>query len=337
MEQVKDDAFGLAEELKSQWTQEQDLKLQDLVETYGTKDWLKVSESLNATFSQTIKSVQQCYCRWEELVEESAKRAWTEEDELSMIVAHKKYKNRWADISESLKGRSNNTIKNKFYSVFRKIRGKIAKSDCTYSSKLELLEIHYIISLVEHYLAHPILVPKLKGKRGKDFIYSLIDNLNEKMVADYKKKIQAIASSQGTMEELFAELSAGLKSTQSDPPKNAQVKQRIKTAPSVHSVRALRRAKISCEPIDDKLSPFQREPGADNSPLFNGHLTPPLLFSPGTLSAGPAAAAASAARAPCFNNGFSEFSGMAKSYGEMAEGYSHKQAVDDVISKAVPM
>lgn len=323
------------EELKSLWTQEQDLKLQDLVEGYGTKDWVKISETLNATFPQNPKSVQQCYCRWEELLEESAKKAWTEEDELSMIVAHKKYKNRWADISESLKGRSNNTIKNKFYSVFRKIRGKIAKSDCTYTSKLELLEIHYITSLIEHYLAHPILVPKLKGKRGKDFIYSLINNLNEKMVADYKRKIQAIASSQGTMEELFAELSAGLKNDRTPSKNTQQVKQRIRTTPGVNSIRALKRSKIYCEPVDDKL--FQRESGADNSPLFNGQITPPLLFSPGTLSAGPAAAAASAARAPCFNNGFSEFSGMAKSFGEMTDGYCCKQGIDDVLSKVAPI
>jgi len=324
------------EEVKTQWSQEQDLKLRDLVEGYGTKDWAKIAEIFNAVFPQNQKSVQQCFCRWEELVEESAKKVWTEEDELSMIVAHKKYKNRWADISESLKGMSNNTIKNKFYSVFRKIRGKIAKSDCTYTSKLELLEIHYITSLIEHYLAHPILVPKLKGKRGKDFIYSLINNLNEKMVADYKKKIQSTAGSQGTMEELFAELSAGLKNDKVFLSKNTQVKQRTRIGPNVSNIRALKRPKICCEPVDEKLS-FQREAGGDNSPLFNGHITPPLLFSPGTLSAGPAAAAASAARAPCFNNGFSEFSGIAKSYGEITDGYYSKQSIDDTLSKPVPM
>ncbi len=345
------------EEAKMDWLKEQDAQLQNLVTTYGTKDWAVISEALNVVFPLKAKSAKECCNRWQELLEiESAKKAWTEQDELSMIIAHKKHKNRWADISESLKGRSNNTIKNKFYSVFRKIRGKILKCDCSYVSKLELLEIHYIVSLIEQYLAHPLLVPKPKGKRGKDFIYSLIHSLNDKMVADYKAKIQELTKHEGTMEELFAKLSAQLKAAlekngngptpaltqmqnqnqngstgavphqhnHSHPPE----KPRATTARFMHRKDEMKEQKVLlCDPVkieDDRLLgavPFQRDGAAmDSSPLFGyAPMSPPLVFSPNPLSAGPEAVAAAAARAPCFGHGlndFSEFSHMMKFYGE---------------------
>eukprot|EP00826_Nyctotherus_ovalis_P002525 TRINITY_DN10507_c0_g1_i6.p1 TRINITY_DN10507_c0_g1~~TRINITY_DN10507_c0_g1_i6.p1 ORF type:complete len:254 (-),score=69.00 TRINITY_DN10507_c0_g1_i6:56-817(-) len=140
-----------------------------------------------------------------------SKDPWTELEEFKMIVAHRKYKNRWSDMTDLLKGRSNNTIKNKFYSVFRKVKSKIQKADYSYDSKLELLEIHYIISLIEYHLEHPTPFPKAKGKRGKDFIYSLIHNLTQEAVADYKEKVQRLAKDEGSIEELINELTESFK------------------------------------------------------------------------------------------------------------------------------
>ena len=343
------------EEAKADWLKEQDTQLQNLVESCGTKDWAVVSEALNVAFPTCLKSARQCCNRWQELFEdESAKKAWTEQDELSMIIAHKKHKNRWADISEALKGRSNNTIKNKFYSVFRKIRGKILKCDCSYVSKLELLEIHYIVSLIEQYLAHPLLVPKTKGKRGKDFIYSLIHSLNDKMVADYKTKVQDLAKSEGTMEELFTKLSAQLKaSTEKNGNGSTAAGPSVSIAPAAnHNIEKLRpringgvihkkdeadgaNAVKDCQQVpcnkmikmdEDKLFsvPYQKDAIIDSSPLFGyGAMSPPFVFSPNPLSAGPAAAAAGAARAPCFRqaeNDFSEVSYRFKLHGEEPKG-----------------
>jgi len=354
------------EDSKTDFLKEQDIQLQNLITTYGTKDWNLVSEALNSAFPHNIKTPRQCFARWQELLEiESSKKVWTEQDELAMIIAHKRHKNRWADISEALKGRSNNTIKNKFYSVFRKIRGKILKSDCSYVSKLELLEIHYIVSLIENYLAHPLLVPKPKGKRGKDFIYSLIHSLNDKMVADYKAKMQELTKHEGTMEELFTKLAGEVKEiNEKNNVNNGQPVQNIMQVPrhvmqdskirprtlngnfitrrdsngmnlfsdrssqlnqSVSTQSSLQRKQL-CDPVkieDDKIFnnfSHPKDPLLDNSPLFGyGPMSPPFLFSPNTLSAGPGAIAAGAARAACFGhtaNDFSEFSCIAKSYGE---------------------
>ncbi len=313
------------EEQKAGWTPEQDSLLHSLISASGTKDWPRIADAINASFSHAQKTAKQCAGRWQEFLEvEGSKRAWTEQDELNMIIAHKRHKNRWADISESLKGRSNNTIKNKFYSVFRKIRGKILKSDCSYVSKLELLEIHYIISLIEQYLAHPMQTPKTKGKRGKDFIYSLIHSLNDKMVSDYKVKIRELTKQEGNMDDLFNRLAAQLQmagpAERVPPPEHSGVMfPRTRPAPILRRdefAEPICPSKCTCEPVkieEDKLLSnvgLQHEQGAENSPLFGnaGALSPSFLFSPTTLSVGPAAAAAGAVRAACFGNSMSDFS-----------------------------
>jgi len=293
----EDQKMSLARNVRNLWTKDQDGQLANLVSSYGSDNWSTISVALNFGFPNQVKSPQQCCKRWREILEiENDRKEWTEEDELRMIIAHKKYKNRWASISESLKGRSNNTIKNKFYSVFRKVRGKIIKSDCTHISKLELLEIHYMISLIEHHLANPLLTPKVKGKRGKDFIYSLIYNLNLREVSEYKKKIQELYKAEGTMEELFAELGEELRKVDLNEVKNNKEKKS-------NEVEVKQDTSINIIPIeDDTLHIIKKNEITDYSPLFDDNFNPPILHSPGSLSAGPAAAAER------FASSFSEYS-----------------------------
>lgn len=282
--------------VRNLWTKEQDSELTNLVSTYGSDSWPTISIALNFGFPNQVKSPQQCCKRWREILEiENDRKEWTEQDELRMIIAHKKYKNRWASISECLKGRSNNTIKNKFYSVFRKVRGKVIKADCTHISKLELLEIHYMISLIEHHLANPLLTPKVKGKRGKDFIYSLIYNLNLKEVSEYKRKIQELYKSEGTMEELFIELAEELRKADLEGANsNKEVNNEVEIRSENQNI-----APIVIE--DDTLHIIKKNEITDYSPLFDDSY-PPVLHSPDSLSAGPAAAAER------FANTFSEYS-----------------------------
>ncbi len=351
MEQEKERTASTAakEEQKAEWGPEQDTLLRDLVATHGTKDWAHVVDAFNVSLPRGHKTAKQCAARWEDLQDgDSSKKAWSEQDELGMLVAHKQHKNRWADVSEALKGRSNNTIKNKFYSVFRKIRGKILKSDCSYVSKLELLEIHYIISLIEQYLAHPALTPKTKGKRGKDFIYSLIHSLNDKMVADYKAKITELTKSEGTMEELFVKLTTQLQMPLDQPAEPvaspsvsplpvpvpvpaATVDQPVRPAMpiEIHKdefAEPICPSKAMCDPVkldEDKIAPFQHEPVQDISPLFGNMppFSPSILFSPTTLSVGPAAVAAT--KGACFGTDFSEMSTVMRGFNEKGFDPAH--------------
>eukprot|EP00826_Nyctotherus_ovalis_P034689 TRINITY_DN2910_c0_g1_i2.p1 TRINITY_DN2910_c0_g1~~TRINITY_DN2910_c0_g1_i2.p1 ORF type:complete len:101 (-),score=24.82 TRINITY_DN2910_c0_g1_i2:22-324(-) len=66
--------------------------------------------------------------------------------------------------------------------------------------------MYYILLLVEYYLKNPSENPRTKGKRGKDFIYSLVHNVSQQTVKSYKECVEEYAKHEGTMEELMLQL-----------------------------------------------------------------------------------------------------------------------------------
>lgn len=271
----------------------------------------------------------------------TAKEPWTDQEELNLILAHKEHKNRWSDVAEALKGRSNNNIKNRFYSIFRKTKAKILKEDYSYQSLLELLELHYMTSLIEKYLSHPNPNARLKGKRGKDFIYSLIHNLNLNTAQEYHTKLSELSKKEGTMNELFDKLSASPSSQKIIPVEENKPaieekkveKNEIPEEPTTGknqcdqflvphlTLNFLRHANKPEETLLFKSPILGSKPREDiqndASPLYGHNIGSPLpsMFSPTCLSAGPAAAAANFAANFCnkgLTDGFTEFSNELK-------------------------
>jgi hypothetical protein len=325
---------------KGGWSKDQDEYLLNLNET---KDWNVVAEEANLLFPYFHKTPQEYCKRWQTLMNGAeTKESWSAREEVDMLLAHHKYKNKWSEIGMLIKGRSNNTIKNKFYSIFRRIKGKIQKFDYTYCSKLELLEIYYIISLIEQYLANQSLNPKIKGKRGKDFIYSLIHNLSLKTVTEYKVQLQKLSKEGGDLDKLFKELSTEDKPFTEEPKPKIEIleKSSVEAKAFVEEIKeqivgdmlyAKQYLSIELEEIsvvkgncminkteaEDYLCQF-RVPEQDASLAIEmDFVSPKSLFSPLNLSAGPAAAAARAPNAACFNidvqnEGFGDISFLAK-------------------------
>lgn len=169
-------------------------------------------ESGNGDGDKTLEGASQLRCKVPQhkllgnLDLLDSKEPWTEREELEMLITHQKYQNKWSNVAQMLNGRSNNSIKNRFYSIFRKIKNKIKKHDINYSSRFELLEAIYIISLMEQYFAHPLPPQEHIGKRGKDFIYSLLKGLYIEEVVKYKGDLQKSLGKKTSLEELWWEM-----------------------------------------------------------------------------------------------------------------------------------
>jgi hypothetical protein len=92
---------------KVPWTSEEDANLLNAVTDVGAISWAAVAHKI------TGRTGKQCRERWyNQLNPDITKAAWTTEEELVLLQAHRELGNKWVDIAKRLHGRSDNSIKN---------------------------------------------------------------------------------------------------------------------------------------------------------------------------------------------------------------------------------
>lgn len=269
-------------EEKSHWRQDQDEGLKSLITKYG-EQWSLVASEINKTVSDTQKTGKQCRERWRYHINPAvSKHAWTAHEDLHLIVCHKKVKNSWAEICVGLKGRNNNMIKNRFYTIFRKVRNKILKDNYEYSGKLELLEILYIIDVMEYYIENPLPPTAHKLKRGKDFAYTLIKKITLATIQKYKKKIQTLSPS---LDSLIEELE---KQDFSEQPQENILENKTHPLPisqdNISNKKLLKRKKIEIEetPTEKITEEVKAHPNLPALPILPNTISCPIQMHPQT-------------------------------------------------------
>ncbi|KAF3614994.1 hypothetical protein FXO38_35363 [Capsicum annuum] len=86
--------------VKGPWTQEEDDKIIELVARYGPTKWSIIAKSLHGRIGK------QCRERWHNHLNPNIKKdAWTLEEELALVDAHRIHGNKWAEIAKVLPGR----------------------------------------------------------------------------------------------------------------------------------------------------------------------------------------------------------------------------------------
>ena len=108
------------------WTAKEDAAIRGLVEETGVKQWTLIAENLQKRFSIYGRSGKQCRERWHNHLNSGIlKQPWSVPEEYNLFATHQKIGNKWAEISKEIPGRTDNSIKNHFYSTVRKFYRKI--------------------------------------------------------------------------------------------------------------------------------------------------------------------------------------------------------------------
>jgi len=189
---------------KVEWTKEQDWFIKNMIKTYGTRDWKVIAEKVNRRFPNSFRSSKQCRYRLLKYIKPSFMNdSWSDKEDVELLLAHYKFKKNWSDVSRVLGGRNRNSVRNRFYLIFRRVKHKIKKSDYSYTSNIDILQTHYILFVMKNYLSKAIGPEYMAQMASRDSTYKLLQQITLEMVTDYASKFQERTISYSCIQELF--------------------------------------------------------------------------------------------------------------------------------------
>lgn len=100
---------------KRPWTEQEDSLLRSLVEQLGQGLWAAIAAQIPGRSGKQVRE------RWlNHLSPNVTKRPWSIEEDEIIIESHKRFGNCWSRIAKLLDGRSDNSVKNRFYTTLRR-------------------------------------------------------------------------------------------------------------------------------------------------------------------------------------------------------------------------
>ena len=120
--------------VKGPWTPQEDQKLSEWVKKHGATKWTLCAEGIPG------RSGKQCREHWNNSLNPEVKKgSWSCEEDFLIMVFYKKYGGSWKKIIPIFKKRTENSIKNRFFSQLRKIASSFIQSkEKKFSAKIKL-------------------------------------------------------------------------------------------------------------------------------------------------------------------------------------------------------
>jgi len=133
--------------IKGPWSKEEDELLKNWIEKNGPKGWTKCAENIPG------RTGKQCREHWNNSLNSNiVKGNWSSEEDYLIMLYYKKYNGSWKKMIPIFKTRTENSIKNRFFSQLRKIASRYIKTGKKeYSTKfgLDILLKYYDMGLDE--------------------------------------------------------------------------------------------------------------------------------------------------------------------------------------------
>ena len=105
--------------VKGPWTASEDALLVDWIEKEGPTKWTQCAEMVPG------RSGKQCRERWFNTLDPDIKKGdWQEEEDKTIFRLYRQLGPKWTEMTKFLPGRTDNSIKNRFYSTIRKSKSK---------------------------------------------------------------------------------------------------------------------------------------------------------------------------------------------------------------------
>jgi hypothetical protein len=100
---------------KKIWSEQEDQRLLYLISQYGAAKWSVIAAHMEG------RQGKQCRERWHNHLNPSiSKEPWNDQEEWTLFLLHKLYGNKWAVLTQLIKGRTDNTIKNHWNSIMKR-------------------------------------------------------------------------------------------------------------------------------------------------------------------------------------------------------------------------
>ena len=133
--------------IKGPWSKEEDELLKNWIEKVGPKSWTKCAENIPG------HTGKQCREHWNNSLNSNiVKGNWSSEEDFLIMAFYQKYNGSWKRMIPIFKSRTENSIKNRFFSQLRKIASRYIKTGKKeYSTKfgLDILMRYYDMGLDE--------------------------------------------------------------------------------------------------------------------------------------------------------------------------------------------
>ena len=176
--------------VKGPWSVQEDKLLTEWVNKHGPRKWNQCCEYIHG------RSGKQCREHWNNCLNPGLiKGEWTAEEDFLIMHFYQKYNGSWKKIVNLFNGRTENSIKNRFFSQLRKIAANnLSSEEKRFTSKIKLDDL-------KNYLQIAINNSKEKFLKLKPFTEDELNNFLNKMEQKIKSKIKKKTSNSTQGEE----------------------------------------------------------------------------------------------------------------------------------------